>query len=54
MTFTEKRVLSDYESVYESKDAEYDSDRSVLYGFSSESEIDFGDLSHDIATNPVR
>ena len=54
MTFTEKRVLSDYESVYESKDAEYDSDRSVFYGFSSESEIDFDDLSHDIATNPVR
>ena len=45
--------LSDYESVYESSDAEYDSDRSVSYGFSSESEIDFDNLSHDIATNPV-
>ena len=45
--------LSDYESVNESSDAEYDSDRSASYGFSSESEIDFDDSSYDIATNPV-
>ena len=45
--------LRDYESVYESSNAECDSGRSVSYGFNSESETDFGDLSHDIATNPV-
>ena len=45
--------LSDYESAYESNDAEYNSDRSVWYGFSSESKIDFDDSSHDIETNPV-
>ena len=45
--------MSDYESVYESSDAEYDSGTSVSYGFSSESEIDFDDSSHDMATNPV-
>ena len=39
--------LSDYESVHESGDGEYDSDRSISYGFSSESEIDFDNLSHD-------
>ena len=43
--------LNDYESVYESSYAEYDSDSSVLYGFSSESEIDFDEFSHGIATN---
>ena len=44
---------SDYESVYESSDAEYDSDNSVSHGFSSENKIDFDDSSHDIAANPV-
>ena len=44
---------SDYESVYESSDAEYDSDSSVSHGFSSENKIDFDDSSHYIATNPV-
>ena len=45
--------MSDYESVYQRSDAEYDSDRSNSYGFSSENEIDFDDSSYDIATNPV-
>ena len=44
---------SDYESVYESSDAEYDSDSSVSHGFSSENKIDFDDSSPGIATNPV-
>ena len=44
---------SDYESVYEISDAEYDSDNSVSHGFSSENKIDFDDSSHDIAANPV-
>ena len=45
---------SDYESVYESSDTEYDSDSSVSHGFSSgESTTDFDELSYDIATNPV-
>ena len=43
--------LNDYESAYESSHAEYDSDSSVLYGISSESEIDFDDLSRGIAIN---
>ena len=37
--------LHDEESVHESSDAEYESDRSVSYEFTSESEIDFDDLS---------
>ena len=45
--------LSGYESVYESSDAEYDSDRSVSYGFSNESKIDFDDSSHDTETNQL-
>ena len=45
--------LNDYESVYESSDAEYDSGSWVFYGFSSESEINFDHSSHDIATNLV-
>ena len=45
---------SDYESVYESSDTEYDSDSSVSHGFSSgESDTDFDDSLYDIATNPV-
>ena len=45
---------SDYESVYESSDTEYDSDSSVSHGFSSvESDTDFDDSFYDIATNPV-
>ena len=44
---------SDYERVYESRDAEYDSDSSISHGFSSESEIDFDDSSYEIATNSV-
>ena len=43
---------SDYESVYESSDTEYDSDISVSHGF-SESKTDFDDSSYDIATNLV-
>ena len=46
--------FGDYESVHESSDAECDSDRWVSYGFSSESEIDFDNLSYGIATNPVK
>ena len=42
------------ESVYESSYTEYDSDSSVSHGFSCESEINFGDSSYDIATNPVK
>ena len=33
---------------------EYDIDSSVSHGFSSESEIDFDDLSYGIANNPVK
>ena len=45
---------SDYESVYESSDTEYDSDSSISHRFSNgESDTDFDDSSYDIATNPV-
>ena len=44
---------SDYKSVHESSDIEYDSDSSVSHGFSSESEIDFDELSYDIPTNSI-
>ena len=44
---------SDYENLYDSSHKEYDIDSSVSHGFSSESEIDFDDLSYDIATNQV-
>ena len=46
---------SDYESVYESRDAEYHSDSSVSHGFTSDGFLtsDFDNLSHCIATNPV-
>ena len=44
---------SDYKSVHESSDIEYDSDSSVSHGFSSESEIDFNESSYDIPTNSI-
>ena len=46
---------SDYESVYESSDAEYHSDSSVSHGFTNDWFLtsDFDNLSHCIAINPV-